>query len=41
VTTPEHPCEVCGEMNWLKRAVGGWVCGTCKPWLTTVEAAAT
>jgi hypothetical protein len=35
-TTPDYPCSVCGETNWLKRAVGGWVCATCKPWATVV-----
>jgi hypothetical protein len=31
------PCGQCGETNWLRRAAGGFVCGTCKPWLQTID----
>jgi len=30
--SPDRPCPVCGETNWLPRAAGGWVCNTCKSW---------
>ena len=34
---PDEPCPTCGEVAWVPRAAGGWVCGTCKPWQTEVS----